>query len=94
MKIWKVYVAIPVHEIDCTWYQYEEYSGVAHTKYKNAKDELRKALSIKNRTFQFGSIRSEEVDEEVWNGMHGQTIAPAGTFEKIYNECEEVDTNV
>lgn len=28
---------------------------------------------------------------ERWNGMHGQTIAPAGTFEKIYNEADEED---
>lgn len=30
---------------------------------------------------------------EVWNGIHGQTIAPAGTFDKIYNEAEEDDIN-
>ncbi len=63
-KTYKVYVAIPIYEIDCTWYQFEEYSGVAHIKYKNAKDELRKALSIKNRKFEYGVIRPEEVDEE------------------------------
>lgn len=28
-------------------------------------------------------------DVEVWNGIHSQTIAPAGTFEKIYNEADE-----
>ena len=31
---------------------------------------------------------------EVWNGMHGQTIAPAGTFEKIYNECKDEEDDI
>lgn len=31
---------------------------------------------------------------EVWNGMHGQTIMPKGTFEKIYNDTEEEDDDI
>ena len=30
---------------------------------------------------------------EIWDGCHGQIIAPKGTFEEIYNdaECDEND---
>lgn len=31
---------------------------------------------------------------EVWNGMHGQTIAPAGTFEEIYNNYIESEDDI
>ena len=31
---------------------------------------------------------------EIWNGMHGQTIAPAGTFEKIYNDCKDEEDDI
>ena len=31
---------------------------------------------------------------EVWNGIHGQTIAPKGTFEKIYNECKDEEDDI
>lgn len=26
---------------------------------------------------------------EVWNGSHGQIVAPKGTFERIYNDCKD-----
>lgn len=31
---------------------------------------------------------------EVWNGVHGQTIAPAGTFEEIYNNYIESEDDI
>lgn len=31
---------------------------------------------------------------EVWNGIHGQTIAPAGTFEEIYNNWIEGEDDI
>lgn len=31
---------------------------------------------------------------EVWNGMYGQTIAPAGTFEEIYNNWIEEEDDI
>jgi hypothetical protein len=31
---------------------------------------------------------------EVWNGIHGQTIMPKGTFERIYNDAEEEDDDI
>lgn len=57
-RTYKVYVAIPVHEIDSTWYQSEEYSGIEHTRYKDAKDELRKAKN--NDHVKFAFIMCEE----------------------------------
>ena len=57
-RTYKVYIPIPVHENDSTWYQYEEYSGITHTKYKDAKDELRKARIKYDKN---AVIRYEEV---------------------------------
>ena len=37
---------------------------------------------------------SENNDTEIWHGIHGQVIAPKGTFEKIWNEAKEDDYNV
>ncbi len=31
---------------------------------------------------------------EVWNGIHGQVVAPKGTFMKIYNECKDDDCDI
>lgn len=30
---------------------------------------------------------------EVWNGSHGQIVAPKGTFERIYNDCKDEQPN-
>ena len=30
-----------------------------------------------------------EGETETWNGIHGQVVAPKGTFEKIWNEAKE-----
>jgi hypothetical protein len=30
---------------------------------------------------------------EVWNGSHGQMVAPKGTFERIYNDCKDEQPN-
>ena len=35
----------------------------------------------------FLGANGEEI--EIWNSPHGQTIAPKGTFMKIYNECKD-----
>ena len=31
---------------------------------------------------------------EVWNGIHGQVVAPKGTFMKIYNEAKDDDCDI
>ena len=31
---------------------------------------------------------------EVWNGIHGQIIAPKGTFDRIYDEGEDEDDDI
>lgn len=40
-----VKVGIEVREIDSSWFQLEEYSGIIHNNYSEAKQELRKALN-------------------------------------------------
>ncbi len=35
----------------------------------------------------FLGANGEEI--EIWNSTHGQTMAPKGTFMKIYNECKD-----
>lgn len=32
---------------------------------------------------------SENNDTEIWHGIHGQVVAPKGTFEKIWNDAED-----
>lgn len=31
---------------------------------------------------------------EIWNGMHGQVIAPKGTFEKLFNDIDDEDIDI
>ena len=54
-------------------------------------DEIRKdTVIIRNDGGYYGTVPSEL--REVWNGTHGQVIAPIGTFKKIYeNEENDVD---
>jgi hypothetical protein len=40
----------------------------------------------------FLGANGEEI--EIWNSTHGQTIAPKGTFMKIYNECKEDEDDI
>lgn len=50
-------------------------------------DEIRKdTVIIRNEGGYFGTVRAEL--REVWNGTHGQVIAPVGTFKKIYEDCD------
>lgn len=54
-------------------------------------DEIRKdTVIIRNEGGYFGTVRAEL--REVWTGIHGQAVAPVGTFEKIRaDESEEDD---
>ena len=38
--------------------------------------------------------RMKEKEMEVWNGVYGQTIVPAGTFEEIYNNYIESEDDI
>ena len=31
---------------------------------------------------------------EIWDGCHGQIIAPRGTFEEIYNDIEDDENDI
>ena len=39
-------------------------------------------------------IEKENNDTEIWHGIHGQVVAPKGTFEKIWNDAKEDDYDV
>lgn len=40
----------------------------------------------------FLGANGEEI--EIWNSTHGQTMAPKGTFMKIYNECKDEEDDI
>lgn len=52
-------VGVEVREIDCVWYQLEEYSGIIHRSYKEAKKEMLKAERKHQHVFMY-KIESEE----------------------------------
>ena len=39
-------------------------------------------------------IGKENNDTEIWHGIHGQVVAPNGTFEKIFNDAKEDDYDI
>ena len=43
MYYYIIKVGVEVREIDSSWYQMEEYSGIIHETYEEAKKELREA---------------------------------------------------
>lgn len=55
-------------------------------------DEIRKdTVIIRNEGGYFGTVRAEL--REVWTSIHGQAVAPVGTFKKIH-EDEEDDVDI
>lgn len=52
-------VGVEVCEIDCIWYQLEEYSGIHHSSYKEAKKEFREAKMKNQHVFMY-KIESED----------------------------------
>ena len=39
--------------------------------------------------------RAETVeDTETWDGFHGQITAPKGTFDRIYEEANDIDFDI
>jgi len=46
---------------------------------------------IKSIQDNFNVIDKNLKEIEEWNGIHGQVTAPKGTFDRIYNECQEDD---
>lgn len=53
-------VGVEVHEIDCVWYQLEEYSGIIHNSYKDAKREFREARKNNPHVFMY-KLKQEDI---------------------------------
>lgn len=41
-----------------------------------------------------GAKMVEPQETETWNGIHGQIIAPKGTFERIFNDVDDDDDDI
>ena len=50
---------------------------------------MERAIEIINKYIAEGKPQ----ENETWNGIHAQITAPKGTFDRIWNEAEEVDDN-
>ena len=46
-------VGVVVREIDCSWFQLEEYSGIVHRSYKEAKKEYKEACRKHEHVFMY-----------------------------------------
>lgn len=54
-------VGVEVREIDSSWYQLEEYSGIIHETYEEAKKELREAKKKTKYAFMY-RLTDKEVE--------------------------------
>ena len=54
-------VGVEVREIDSSWYQLEEYSGIIHETYEEAKKELREAKKKTKYAFIYRLTDKEEI---------------------------------
>lgn len=52
-------VGVVVREIDSSWFKLEEYSGIVHSSYKEAKKEYKEACRKCEHVFMY-RIESEE----------------------------------
>lgn len=77
-----------------------------HTGMSELSEAFVIAVHAIHRDYKIREILSDECTDitkfvrirelyETWNSMHGQkVVAPAGTFEKIYNECKDEEDDI